>query len=177
MSRVDAYMRSKLPENRREEFGEYALTKILLESMVERLKQKVPFAPGAKALIEQMNEAKIPMALVTASSRAIMEGALASIGKHYFIATISDNDVERSKPDPEGYQLAAARIGVPIKDCLIIEDSITGTTAAIASGAYLLGVTHSGPLPMAEKVCHVENLIDLELSGIVELFQPLLVKN
>jgi len=177
MSRVDAYMRSKLPENIREEFGEYALTKILLESMVERLKQKVPFAPGAKDLIEQMNEAKIPMALVTASSRAIMESALASIGKHYFKATISDNDVERSKPDPEGYQLAAARIGVPIEDCLIIEDSITGTTAAIASGAYLLGVTHSGPLPMAEKVCHVENLIDLELSGIVELFQPLLVKN
>jgi HAD superfamily hydrolase (TIGR01509 family) len=177
MARVDAYMRSKLPENRREEFGEYALTKILLESMVERLKQKVPFAPGARALIEQMNEAKIPMALVTASNRAIMEGALASIGKHYFKATISDNDVERSKPDPQGYQLAAARISVPIEDCLIIEDSITGATAAIASGAYLLGVTHSGPLPMDEKVCHVENLIDLELSGIVELFQPLLVKN
>ncbi|NDG69113.1 MAG: HAD family phosphatase, partial [Actinobacteria bacterium] len=78
---------------------------------------------------------------------------------------------------PQGYQLAAARIGVPIEDCLIIEDSITGTTAAIASGAYLLGLTHSGPLPMDEKVCHVENLIDLELSGIVELFHPLLVKN
>jgi HAD superfamily hydrolase (TIGR01509 family) len=167
MARVDAYMRSKLP----------ALTKILLESMVERLKQKVPFAPGARALIEQINEAKIPMALVTASNRAIMEGALASIGKHYFQTTISDNDVERSKPDPQGYQLAANRIGVPIEDCLIIEDSITGATAAIASGAYLLGVTHSGPLPMDEKVCHVENLIDLELSGIVELFQPLLVKN
>jgi beta-phosphoglucomutase-like phosphatase (HAD superfamily) len=106
-----------------------------------------------------------------------MEGALTSIRTHYFKTTISDNDVERSKPDPQGYQLAASRIGVPIQDCLVIEDSITGATAAIASGAYLLGITHSGPLPSAEKVRLVENLIALELSGIVELFQPLLVKN
>jgi HAD superfamily hydrolase (TIGR01509 family) len=170
-------MRSKLPENRRGEFGEYDLTRILLNSIVERFKTDVPFTPGAKELIDQMYEAAIPMALVTASSRAIMEGALASIGTHYFITTISDNDVERSKPDPQGYQLAASRIGVPIQHCLVIEDSITGATAAIASGAYLLGITHSGPLPSAEKVCHVENLIALELSGIVELFHPLLVKN
>ena len=177
MSRVDAYMRLKLPDNRREEFGEYDLTRILLNSMVERFKTGVPFSPGAKELIDEMYTAAIPMALVTASSRAIMEGALASIGTHYFKTTISDNDVERSKPDPQGYQLAAARIGVPIENCLVIEDSITGATAAIASGAYLLGLTHSGPIPMDEKVCHVENLIDLELSGIVELFQPLLVKS
>ncbi len=104
MARVDAYMLSKLPESKRGEFGEYALTKMLLESMVERFKQSVPFAPGARNLIEQMNEAGIPMALVTASSRAIMEGALASIGKHFFKTTVSDSDVERSKPDPQGYQ-------------------------------------------------------------------------
>lgn len=177
VGRVDAYMRSKLPISKQSDFGEFEITKILHSKMVERFKQAVPFAPGAKELIEEMKKQAIPMALVTASTRAIMEGALTSIGKHYFKTTISDNDVERSKPDPQGYQLAANRIGAPIEDCLIIEDSITGATAAIASGAYLLGVTHSGPLPMDEKVCHVENLIDLGLSGIVELFQPLLVKN
>jgi HAD superfamily hydrolase (TIGR01509 family) len=177
MARVDAYMRSKLPIEKQEEFGEGAITAILLDAMAERLKVRVPFAPGAKELIDQMDTLAIPMALVTASNRAIMEGALGSIGRGYFKTTISDNDVERSKPDPEGYQLAAARIGVPIQDCLIIEDSITGASAAIASGAYLLGLTHSGPLPIGDKVCHIENLIALELSGIVELFQPLLVKS
>ena len=177
MERVDAYMRSKLPEDKQGEIEEYEITAILLDSMVERFRKEVPFAPGASQLISEMHQEAIPMALVTASTRAIMDGALTSIGKHFFKTTISDNDVERSKPDPQGYQLAASRVGVPIEDCLIIEDSITGATAAIASGAYLLGVTHSGPLPMGQKVCHVENLIDLELSGIVELFQPLLVKN
>ena len=177
MERVDAYMRSKLPEDKQGEIEEYEITAILLDSMVERFRKEVPFAPGARELISEMHKEAIPMALVTASTRAIMDGALTSIGKHFFKTTISDNDVERSKPDPQGYQLAASRVGVPIEDCLIIEDSITGATAAIASGAYLLGVTHSGPLPMGQKVCHVENLIDLELSGIVELFQPLLVKN
>ncbi len=177
MERVDAYMRSKLPGDKQGEFKEYEITAILLDSMVERFRKEVPFAPGASQLISEMHQEAIPMALVTASTRAIMDGALTSIGKHFFKTTISDNDVERSKPDPQGYQLAASRVGVPIEDCLIIEDSITGAMAAIASGAYLLGVTHSGPLPMGQKVCHVENLIDLELSGIVELFQPLLVKN
>ncbi len=177
MERVDAYMRSKLPEDKQGEIEEYEITAILHDSMVERFRKEVPFAPGASQLISEMHKEAIPMALVTASTRAIMDGALTSIGKHFFKTTISDNDVERSKPDPQGYQLAASRVGVPIEDCLIIEDSITGAMAAIASGAYFLGVTHSGPLPMGQKVCHVENLIDLELSGIVELFQPLLVKN
>ncbi|MBM3655583.1 MAG: HAD family phosphatase [Actinobacteria bacterium] len=176
-NRVDAYMRSKLPMDRRGEFEELALSKILFETMARRLGSQIPFAPGAKDLIDQMEQMQIPMALVTASTREIMDAALASIAGGYFRTTISDHDVERPKPDPQGYLLAASRIGVAIEECLVIEDSITGAAAAISSGAYLLGITRSGPLPEGEKVRHVKSLIALDLSGIVQLFQPLLVEN
>jgi HAD superfamily hydrolase (TIGR01509 family) len=48
--------------------------------------------------------------------------------------------VERSKPAPDLYLFAAARLGVPIADSVILEDSEVGATAAVASGARVIGL-------------------------------------
>ena len=56
--------------------------------------------------------------------------------------------VARGKPAPDLYIHAAAAIGVPIGDCVILEDSPVGATGAVASGAYVIGVCagrHCGP--------------------------------
>ena len=135
MARVDAYMRSKLPPDIHDKFAPLALTNELLQRMEVRLSQEISFTPGAFELVNEMKSANLPLALVSASSRPLMNAALTSIGSQLFDITISDNDVERSKPDPEGYVKAAASLDVDISRSLIIEDSITGMTAAIASGA------------------------------------------
>jgi HAD superfamily hydrolase (TIGR01509 family) len=49
-------------------------------------------------------------------------------------------DVARGKPAPDLYLHAAEAIGVPIQDIVIIEDSPVGVTAAVASGAYVVGL-------------------------------------
>jgi mannitol-1-/sugar-/sorbitol-6-phosphatase len=50
---------------------------------------------------------------------------------------ITAEDVKRGKPDPEGFLLAAKRLGVRIEDCLVFEDSPAGVAAARASGAHV----------------------------------------
>ena len=54
--------------------------------------------------------------------------------------TLSNQDVKKSKPDPEIYNVAIKRFGLSPKECLIVEDNINGINAAKASGANILKV-------------------------------------
>lgn len=171
MHRVDEYMRSKLPESHQSSFLPLELAGRLLERMELRLSQKVPFTAGSFELISEMKSSGLPLALVSASTRPLMDAALKSIGEDIFHVTISDSDVTQSKPHPEGYLKAADSLSVDIRKCLVIEDSITGMSAAIASGAYVLGLPHVADLPHGDKVVHRQTLEGLSLIGISELFR------
>lgn len=61
---------------------------------------------------------------------------------------ITAEDVRRGKPDPEGFLLAAKRLGVPISECLVFEDSPAGVKAAKAAGAHVVIV--GGHVPDTE---------------------------
>ena len=58
----------------------------------------------------------------------------------YMDFTLSNQDVTKSKPDPEIYNTAIARFGFKPEECLIVEDNPNGVKAALASGAHLLKV-------------------------------------
>lgn len=173
MTRVDAFMRSKLDEAQQELFPPMALTEQLLLRMADQMNQGVDFAPGAQDLLKELKAMGIKQGLVSASSRTLVDAALNSIGPGYFEVTISDNDVVNSKPHPEGYLLAASKLGVEIEDCLILEDSITGTTAAINSGAYVVGIPHVAKLPTGPKVLHVDTLLGINVEILSERFTAL----
>jgi HAD superfamily hydrolase (TIGR01509 family) len=174
MARVDAYMRNKLSLENQDRFTPLELTNSLLARMERRLAQGVEFAPGAEKLMKEMRSYSIPLALVSASPRPLVDAALASIGAGNFNITVSDNDVAQSKPNPEGYLLAARKLSVAIESCLVIEDSITGTTAAIDSGAYVLGLPHFSALPEGPKVIHMKSLEGVTLSTITDAFTALI---
>jgi len=174
MTRVDSYMRSKLPDIHRDSIAPLELARRLLERMERRLAQHVPFTPGSFDIITEMKSAQLPLALVSASTRPVMDAALKSIGDNLFDVTISDSDVSQSKPHPEGYLKAADSLSVDITSCLIIEDSITGMNAAISSGAYVIGLPHVSSLPMGNKVVHHPTLEGLSLTGIAGLFDSVL---
>src|SRR5690625_6535728 len=54
---------------------------------------------------------------------------------------ITEDDVTRGKPDPEGYAMAARRLGVDPRRCLVVEDAPAGIAAGLAAGAQVLAVT------------------------------------
>ena len=166
MERVDAYMRARVNGSHQP----LELSHLLIDRMIERLSEGVSFTAGAEDLLHEMHREGLPLALVSASTRKIMDAALNSIGSHFFAFTCSADDVTSSKPHPEGYLKAAEVLGVSIERTLIIEDSMTGMQAAIDSGGYVLGLPHLTDLPKGEKVVHRQDLKSLDLDSLAALF-------
>ena len=103
----------------------------------------VTIMPGATALVADVAASGLPYALVTSSQRRFVDAVLARTGLR-FPVVVTGSDVTRAKPDPEPYLLAARRLGVPPAHCLVLEDSITGVTAAEAAGCFVVAVPTLG---------------------------------
>ena len=74
-------------------------------------------------------------AIVTSAPRALAEVRLRAAGLAIPRILVTAEDVQRGKPDPEGFLRAARLLGVPITDCLVFEDAPAGVAAAKAAGA------------------------------------------
>ncbi len=120
------------------------------------LARGLPLQPGAARLLAALDAVGVPYALVTASSRAIMDAVLKVTGLSFGV-TVCGQDVRRGKPDPEPYLLAAARLGVPPSGCVVLEDSPTGIAAARAAGCAVIAVP-SVPVPAAPGMTCVKSL-------------------
>jgi HAD superfamily hydrolase (TIGR01509 family) len=123
------------------------------------LERGLSLQPGAARLLAALDAAGVPCALVTASSRAIMDAVLKVTGLSFGV-TVCGEDVRRPKPDPEPYMLAAARLGVPTAGCVVLEDSPTGVAAARAAGCPVIAVPSVPVLPAAGLVT-VKSLDDV----------------
>lgn len=99
--------------------------------------------PGLDALLTFLH-GQFPMAIATNSSRKDAEKVFIPTQLNEWMeAVITSDDVEHLKPDPAMYLLAAQKIGVPPKYCLVIEDSEAGAQAALSAGMYVIGLTSS----------------------------------
>ena len=82
---------------------------------------------------------RIPFAVVSGSTRESVTASLASLNLlDRFEALVCAGEYAKSKPDPEGYLLAAEKLRVDPKSCLVFEDTNMGIQAAAAAGmAYV----------------------------------------
>jgi len=87
-------------------------------------------------------------AVVTSASPDLMEARLRAAGLTPPRLVVTAHDIERGKPDPEGFRLAAQRLGFAVQDCLVFEDAPAGIAAADAAPADVIVITaaHSHPL-------------------------------
>ncbi|MBS9404515.1 HAD family hydrolase [Halomonas sp. TRM85114] len=84
----------------------------------------------------------LPMAVVSNSRRRRVLASLATTGLDARIGespVYTADQVERPKPAPDLYLLAARELGCAPSDCLVVEDSVSGTTAAHAAGMTVIG--------------------------------------
>ncbi len=101
---------------------------------------------GAVEFVRQVRRQVSALALVTSSLRHNQEAAFARLGlAPYFDAVVTAEDVTHSKPHPEPYATAVARLGLPADQCLVLEDSLHGIASARAAGCCTLGLTTSYP--------------------------------
>lgn len=101
--------------------------------------QDLPYLPGSRELLGELAERGVPCAVVTASSGFVMTAARNRLPSNVEFLITSD-DVVRTKPHPEGYRIAMERLGVEPHEVVVLEDSVPGTLAALASGAVVYAV-------------------------------------
>ncbi|MDL9980216.1 HAD-IA family hydrolase [Microbacterium candidum] len=82
----------------------------------------------------------VPHALVTSADVALATARMGAAGLGVPVVKVTAEDVERSKPHPEGFLRAAELLGVAPADCIVFEDSETGIAAGIAAGMTVIGV-------------------------------------
>jgi len=92
---------------------------------------------------QALSQLALPMSIGTNGPRARASQALKIVGIDcYFGDRLTTfEDVRHGKPAPDIYHLAAERAGFAAQECLVIEDSVTGVTAAVAAGCPTLGFT------------------------------------
>ncbi|MFD8385030.1 HAD family hydrolase [Streptomyces sp. NPDC000941] len=116
------------------------LTGLLNSRFTELIDGTVPLLPGARRLLTELVAHGVPTALVSASHRRVMESVLRSIGPEHFALTVAGDDIGRTKPHPDPYLFAAAGLGADPARCVVVEDTVTGVTAAEAAGCQVVAV-------------------------------------
>ncbi|WP_243716914.1 HAD family hydrolase [Actinomadura darangshiensis] len=137
----------------------------MLDGMAGRLSSCVPMMPGAKDLLAAVRAAGVPAALVSSSHRRLIEPVLDAVGREHFALSVAGDEVARTKPDPEPYLTAAARLGAVPARCVVLEDSPNGVAAAEAAGCATVAVPGLLPIPPAPGRTVVDSLrrIDVEM--------------
>lgn len=109
------------------------------ETFEENL-QYVPIA-GVLELLTSLKRHQIPRALVTSSLPPKVKKVFAQLELETAFDTVVTADlVERGKPDPACYRLAARRMGIPAERCVVFEDAVTGVKASTGAGMPTVGV-------------------------------------
>lgn len=166
LTRVGEYMFERCKGVKSPEF----FTRTLIDIQCKKLRGATPLMPGAINLIREIQRNGTPTGLVSASPRIIVDAVLENLGGDLFPFSISSDDVERTKPYPDSYLLAANKCEVDITASLIFEDSLTGVSAAKASGAWLIAVPHLVQVQESARVRSIKSLEQLSLAKLSELF-------
>ena len=104
---------------------------LLLTITGEIFAEELLWQPGAEELIDAIRAAGLMTALVTNSPRSLVDVALEMLGNHRFDITICGDEVVRVKPDPYPYLRATELLGLTAEAVLAVEDSPSGTQAAV----------------------------------------------
>ena len=118
---------------------------------------------GAKEILDFLKQNGVRMAVASGSDKYEIDWKLGETGiLHYFKAFAGGDDVERCKPAPDVFLLAAERLGADPKDCFVFEDSSLGIKAGHTAGMKCIGVADVVPFTDEAKSLMFKELNSLE---------------
>ncbi len=105
------------------------------------LPARIETMPGLERLLELLDSLKIPKSVATSSHQNFARKALSHFDlEPRFQFVLTADDVTHGKPHPEIYQTSAAKLRVNPANMLVLEDSLIGSTAGVAAGAFTIAV-------------------------------------
>lgn len=149
------------------------------QAFADHIKNHCVILPGVQELLDDLRSAQVPCSICSGALRSeILEILkMAELGD-YFQLVVAADDVEKSKPDPQGYLMCLEQTNqklghnpvIGTHECIIIEDSMWGIQAASAAGIHCVAVTTSYPkdaLTAADTV--VKDLTELTAAKLQHL--------
>lgn len=138
----------------------------LVTTVAHKISQGVPWRKHAPETLAWVKDLGIPCALVTMSHAPIAQGLLDAVDTGTFDVVVTGDMVEKGKPDPLPYLRAAELLGVEISNCVAVEDSVTGITSALASGAKTLGIEAVSPIQPLQGLSRITSLEQITPSAL-----------
>ncbi len=133
-----------------------------------------PEMPGAREMMRGLHDAGFHLAIGSSAPKENIELCNQELGIETLLdAIVCGCDVKNGKPEPDGFLLAAERLGCPPGRCIVVEDAAAGIEAAHRAGMPAIGIVSTGhdatDLAEAEQVIHeLKELTPELLSGLVK---------
>jgi beta-phosphoglucomutase len=167
-----------LRENRKDASDAHVVELIARKTVVYQamVAQRDVLYPGAEKFVRDCAQ-RFPLMIATGTLRAEAEAILRRAGiRELFLDVIAAEDVERGKPEPDGFIAALGRIGYLLRqrdpvladECLVVEDTQAGIEAAHRAGMKVLALSHMAPtsdLAAADVVR--ASISDLDLDDVI----------
>ena len=121
---------------------EFAMKERAYDYYGQRVKAEAHIPEGVKEMLEQLHSQGIILAVCSAADLRKVKYNIQAIGvdESLFTALVTGSDVARKKPFPDIYLEGARRVGIDPKDCLVVEDAVSGIQAAHAAGMDAVGI-------------------------------------
>ena len=135
-----------------------------------------PIYNGVIDFLKLLKEQGIPTAIVTSSDNVKMNALYEAYPyfRQYFDAVITGSDVTESKPHPQGYLMAAERIGCDPGDCYVFEDSLQGLEAGMNAGAIVIGLTTNNSAEVLKNKAHalIDSFVGFSIDKMLAVNKP-----
>jgi HAD superfamily hydrolase (TIGR01509 family) len=140
------------------------------DRVLELMAGRPPIAPGIDPFLRRLRARGLRLGVASSSDAAVIESILSAGGlAAYFDAIAAGDEVARSKPDPEIYLLAAARLDVEPRDCVVFEDAPHGIEAALRAGMRCIRVVTETTRDLAcpDTIDAIETFVGLEPARVL----------
>ena len=137
-----------------------------------------PAMAGVRELLTGLHAAGFALAVGSSGPPENVQVVMEALGcPQFFSATVTGMDVQRGKPDPQVFLLAAQRLALPPNRCAVVEDAIAGVRAARAAGMAAIAITGTAAreqlAPLADRV--IDSLTELtpaEIAALIDANGP-----
>ncbi len=130
--------------------------------------------PEALALLNTLNEAGIPWAIVTSGSIPVAHARHRAAGLPMPEVFVTAEQVKHGKPAPDAYLLGAERLGLPAGECAVVEDAPAGLLSGLAAGCRTIAVNVPADAPRPDEADLVlsspeDLVVERQTDGVVNV--------
>lgn len=115
------------------------------------------YVAGLLDFLRMLKSYSVKTAIVTSSNLPKMQNVYAQHPhfKELFDAILTSEDFDESKPSPDCYLKAAAKLNTNVKDCVVFEDSINGVKSGVNAGMKVVGLSTTNPESVLASLCDI----------------------